>query len=141
MSVEQRAWELVDDAATGRLLRRAANESGLLPVGTTAVVRLIPVEEKIGSLYVPQESRERQQMAQIDAELIAVGPLAFSDGMDIGGVVRYWPEPRPKAGDRVKISRYAGQATDNAQAMMAPKAGDAPVYRIVQDKDVVAIVT
>ena len=113
------------------------NEAGVVPVETKVVVKLLPVENKVGSLIVPEDVRERQQMAQIDAEIIAVGPMAFSDGLDADGNVRYWPAPIPKPGDRVKISRYSGQSA-NGESLKAPT-GDEPVYRIINDKDVAAI--
>jgi len=98
------------------------NTSGLVPVEYKCLVRLDPVEEKRGSIYIPEQAKERQQAAETYATLIAVGGNAFED----------WKGSIPQPGDRVIVSKYSGQP---------PKAGDiSDLYRLCVDKDICAII-
>lgn len=98
------------------------NPSGIRPVEYKVLVKLDPVLERTaGGLLLAKETLERQQMAETKATLVAVGGMAFQD----------WTGTIPKPGDRVLISKYAGQP---------PKAGDLDnLYRICTDKDVCAV--
>lgn len=100
------------------------NPSGIQPVEYKVLVRLDPVEERTASgLFLARETLDRKQMAETTATLVAVGGMAFAD----------WTGPIPQPGDRVLISKYAGQP---------PKAGEVEnLYRICTDKDVCAILT
>lgn len=102
---------------------RPKNESGMRPVEYKVLVKLDPTEEKTaGGIIIPEQRQERNQMAETYATLIEVGGNAFED----------WKPPIPKPGDRILISKYAGQT---------PKAGDTDdLYRLCVDKDVVAVV-
>lgn len=98
------------------------NTSGITPVEYKALV--LPdevVETTEGGIFIPDETKEREQWAKIKATLIALGGGCFED----------IPEPLPKPGDKVLISKYAGTLVDG---------NDNQTYRIIADKDIAAII-
>lgn len=100
------------------------NPSGIQPVEFKCLVKLDPVVGKIGSIMIPDIAKERQQMAETHATLIAVGGNAFSD----------WQGVIPQPGDRVLISKYSGQPPRQTDT-------DADLYRLINDKDIAAVLT
>jgi len=102
------------------------NKSGLQPVEYKVVVLQDEVEEKTaGGIYLPQDTQEKEQMAEVNGTLIAVGSMAFCDGLN-----GLWPEPVPEPGDRVLVSKYAGYTF---------KGKDGKQYQCCQDKDILGI--
>lgn len=97
------------------------NDSGLEPVDYYCVVKLDPIEEKVGSIILPDTNKERSQMATTQATLLAVGGNAFKD----------WDGTKPSPGNRIVIQKYAG---------VFKEADPTDLYRIVTDKDILAIV-
>ena len=105
------------------------NKSGLIPVEYKCVVRPHQVEEtdellkraKSAGIEIVNDNLEREQLAQVKAELIAVGGVAFEG----------WGDLVPKPGDTVLISKYAGYMNEGL---------DGEEYRLINDKDIVAIV-
>lgn len=75
---------------------------------------------------IPDDEKDRQQHAQMSGVLVAVSPLAFT--------YEDWPEGSkpPQVGQRVMFARYAGTRWDGT---------DGKEYRIVQDKDIAAILS
>ena len=99
------------------------NDTGIEPVEFRCVVRLDPVEEKtVGGIIIPDERRDRGQMAATDATLLACGGNAFQD----------WNGRKPVAGDRVMISKYAG---------ITREADPTDLIRVVNDKEILAVLT
>ena len=98
------------------------NESGMIPLEYRCVVKLDAVEDRKGSVYLPDSQVERNQMATTKATLLAVGGNAFGD----------WKAPIPKVGDRVIINKYQG---------MYQEASMKDLYRLINDKDILAIAT
>lgn len=105
------------------------NLSGIDPVEYKVVV--LPVEEKGYvelkggfKLHKPDETKERDKHAAMEGDLVAVSPLAFS--------YEEWPATarKPTSGDRVVFARYAGITITGS---------DGKEYRIMNDKDVVAV--
>lgn len=81
------------------------------------------VEFKTGfKLLKPDETKERDEHAAVQGEVMQMSPLAFSYEADA---------PKPAVGDIVLFQRYAGVQHVGA---------DGITYRIMNDKDVVAIV-
>ena len=101
---------------------KGIDPSRIRPTEFRALVKLDPVETVTkGGIHIPDERRERNQMAQISGELIAAGGNAFQD----------WADPVPKVGDRVLIAKYAGDR---------PPIDEKETYAVVNDKDIVAII-
>lgn len=101
------------------------NKSGIVPAGHRILVKPDPVEEVSsgGIVLSTKETREREQMAQVDGTLVAVGATAWKDQPDGA-----WA----KVGDRVSIGKYAG---------LLRKGKDGEEYRIVNDLDLVCVLT
>lgn len=100
------------------------NPSGIRPTEFKVLVKPKAVEEKIGSIFIPEPAREREQHAQMEGEIVAVSPVAFT--------YADWPEgvTLPRIGDRVLFAKYAGAIV---------KGRDGAEYRIINDKDVAAV--
>ena len=88
------------------------------------LIRPRAVDEKTkGGIIVPDASKEREQFAQMEGEIIAVSPLAFT--------YDDWKTAQPpKAGDRVLFAKFAGAVV---------KGKDGIEYRLANDKDVTAV--
>jgi len=79
------------------------------------------VEEKIGSIFIPDEHKERLQYASTSGWLVEVSPVAFS--------YEVWPEGArlPQVGDHVIFPKYAGTDVEGK---------DGVNYRLLSDKDI-----
>jgi len=100
------------------------NASGLEPTGWAVLLRPYEPEMRTkGGILIPENSKQRIEVADQRAVVIAIGPEAWSD------------EKRPRAaiGDRVLIGKYAG--------MFCTGPGDGKQYRIVNDKDIFCKIT
>ena len=100
------------------------NPTSIHPTEFRCLIRLDPTDDKTeGGVYIPEARQDRNQMAETEATLIEVGGRAFED----------FGEPRPVVGDRVLVTKYAGET---------PKAGDfTDLYRICNDKEIVAVLS
>lgn len=72
-------------------------------------------------LYKPDETKERDEHATMEGEVVALSPLAFSYEEKA---------PKPSVGDTVVFQRYAGLIIVGADGFK---------YRLMNDKDVVAV--
>lgn len=103
------------------------NPSGVYPTEYKVLVRPKAAEEKSkGGILLPDETKERNQFAQMEGELVAVSPLAFT----YANAAEWMGAPKPKPGDRVLFAKYAGAVI---------KGRDGVDYRIVNDKDLTAV--
>lgn len=101
------------------------NTSGFTPLDVRVLVRPDVVEEKIGSIFVPEQHKEREQMAQIRGTLVAAGVNAW-------GEAKANPDfTAPEPGTRVLIAKYGGIVVDGA---------DGAKYRVMNDVDVTAVI-
>lgn len=103
--------------------------SGIRPTEFKVLILPKEVEQKTaGGIILPDEHKDRQQFAQQEGEIVAVAPLAFSyaskDEWERAG-----GNP-PKVGDRVSFAKFSG-------AVMKGK--DGKDYRVVNDKDIFAV--
>lgn len=96
------------------------NSSGVLPVEYKVVVLPDPVEEKIGSIHVPDSVKDKLRHRTIKGTFIAGGGNAFEG----------WNDPVPEPGDRVYIAVGAG---------IIHEGPDGKEYRLANDKDIVGI--
>lgn len=95
------------------------NKSGLEPLGVAVLILPDPTEEVTqGGIVLPKETKERGDMAETKATVIAVGPWAWHDE----------PTPRAKPGDRVLFAKYAGKLCEGPL--------DGVMYRAVNDRDI-----
>lgn len=107
----------------------AANAAGIVPTEYKVLVK--PVQElgyiplKGGmKIYKPDETKDRDQHAAMEGELIAVSPFAFQ--------YEEWPAGMkpPGVGQTVIFARYSG---------VTVKGADGAEYRLMNDKDVVGV--
>lgn len=102
------------------------NTSGIFPTEFKVLVRAKQVEEKTkGGILLPDEKKERDQHAVMEATIVAVSPLAFTYEDN-------WPEGarKPSVGDRVIIAKYSGALV---------KGKDGVEYKLIADKDIAAV--
>ncbi len=101
------------------------NQSGILPTEFKVLILPTEVTDKIGSIYIPDEHKDRAQFAQMEGVLVALAPLAFTydkwEGIE---------DQKPKIGDKVLFAKFAG---------FTHKGKDGKSYRVVNDKDVSAV--
>ncbi len=101
------------------------NTTGIEPTEFNVLVKLTKAGDKKGSIYLPDEKKDRDQSMQTRGVLIAVSPLAFS--------YDEWRDAEPpKVGDAVIIEKGAGVLIDDI--------GDGEFYRLIKDKSVCAVV-
>ena len=97
------------------------NKSGISPRGTKVLVKPFTVEEvSAGGIVIPSQLTNREQMAQIEATVVAVGNLAYSDQK----------EPWCVVGENVVFAKYAGTIREGK---------DGQEYRLINDLDIVAV--
>jgi len=93
------------------------------PLEYKVLIEVATVEEQTKSgIWIPEATREKQEVAREVGTLVAVSGMAFQDPE--------WPV-KPEIGDKVIYNRYAGS--------LVPVNGKK--YRLMQDKDLGAIVT
>lgn len=97
------------------------NDSGINPVGERVLVLPDEVEQKTSAgiqLYTDAQLT-REQMAQTEGAVVAIGSAAWSDR----------PAPWASVGQRIIFAKYSGlQCTGS----------DGKQYRLINDTDVVA---
>ena len=89
-----------------------------LPHQHRILVKVKKVEDKIGSIFIPEETRTKEQQAQVLAEVVAVGPTAEVDRDLI------------KKGTVVMISKWGGAEIPDGGEVM---------YRVINDEDINAV--
>lgn len=98
------------------------NPSGIIPVDMRVLVKPDPVEEKIGSILLTDQAKEKAKYAGTKATLVAVGSNAFLEW----GAAALKPAP----GARVHFAQYSGSEI---------KGEDDQRYVIMNDKDITSI--
>lgn len=69
------------------------------PLADRLVVKELPREQKVGSLFIPETASDQQPVRR--AEVVAVGPGRVTES---GKLI----EPRIKTGERVLFGKYSG---------------------------------
>ena len=101
------------------------NQSGITPIEFNVLVKPDKIEDRTaGGLYKPQTTLDQDKHRATQGEIVAVSELSFNEDI--------WPSgsPRPAPGQRVVLARHSGSFIDGA---------DGNEYRLVKDKDVVAL--
>lgn len=100
------------------------NNSGIRPLEYNVLVSPREVTEKTaGGLYIPQDTREKEQYGQMEGVIVAMSPLAFGYGKFPDGYL-------PEVGSRVVFPRY--QATEM-------KGRDGKNYWIMKDESIAGV--
>ena len=98
------------------------SEPGIIPVEYKVLIEPEQINEQTsGGLYIPQQTKEKDEMAQVKGVVVAIGGNAFED----------WQYPRPEVGNTVYFAKYAGYVVEGKNKRK---------YRICNDKDIVAII-
>lgn len=106
-------------------IKAAKHPSGIAPVEFKVLIEPKEQAEKIGSIIVPEEAKEKGKWAEIEGRIVAVSPLAFTYSTD-----EEWGGSKPKPGDRIIIAKYSG---------VRVKGADGKEYLLTNDKDVCAV--
>ena len=96
------------------------NKSGITPLGDRCIIEVLPEENMVGSIIIPDKAVEAQTAAKADAILLESGCLVREQAP-------YWPED----GANVLVLKYAG-----VKYQPTP---DSPDYRIVNWEDIVGV--
>lgn len=97
---------------------------GLRATGFAMIVAVAPVaEQSRGGIFIPDAVREKDKLTGVQGRIVSKSPACFDHGQ-FGDAV-------PQVGDVVQFAKLAGVMTTGA---------DGREYRIIQDKDVMAIV-
>lgn len=112
------------------------NPSGIRPIKNRVVILPADIEEvSEGGIVLATASVEREAMAQVYGRIVAIGPECQGHGTLVRRLWRWVYNgeafrPEYAVGDRILYGRYAG--------LLEP-GGDGAKYRIVNDRDIVAI--
>jgi co-chaperonin GroES (HSP10) len=111
------------------------NPSGIEPCGYRLVVKPEALEtvSKGGIILFTPTQEEKEAIAQVYGRVVAVGAECWQPSTPIGWLRRFCGlEPRwARPGDRIIFGKYSG--------LIFPGA-DGTKYRVINDRDVVAVV-
>lgn len=102
------------------------NTTGIMPTEFKVLIDPKQVDEKIGSIIVPDMTKDREKYATTEGTIVALSHLAFTYASE-----DEWAGMKPKPGDRVLYAKYAG---------IRHKGKDGKEYVLANDKDIVAII-
>jgi len=101
------------------------NTSGIRVIEFNVLVKQDEISTKTkGGLYITDEQVERDKHAQTRGVIVEVSPLAFNEDIYPDGM------EKPKPGQRVAFAKHAGTFITG---------DDGVEYRVVKDKDIVAV--
>lgn len=106
-----------------------SNEAGVVPLGYNVIVKPQKVEEKRGSIYIPEAAQDREGFRQSRGKVIALGELAFTLGQP--GSDHWAFRQSPEVGDWVRYHEYRGQRFKH----------NGEVYLHLKDSEILAIET
>jgi len=98
------------------------NQSGLLPLGRAILVAPFEPKRKESLIALPDSVLRNERVLDVQVKVVALGPHCYPD-----------EPPRCKPGDVVFVSKMSGFVAQG------PK--DGQLYRMVNDRDVFALVT
>lgn len=102
------------------------NVSGITPTEFKCLIDPKPIEQKIGSIIIPETTRDAEKYAAIEGRIVAISHLAFSYA-----TADEWAGKKPAPGQAVLHAKYAG---------VRVKGKDGREYLLVNDKDVIATI-
>lgn len=102
----------------------------LVPSWNALLVKQDKTEEKVGSIYVPDKTREADRHAEVFGTVEKLGTLAFSFGTP--GKDDFWRDPdAPRPGERIMYRKYAGAHFIEGT--------DGETYRLIDHTDVIGV--
>lgn len=100
------------------------NDSLLSPMEYNVVIRMDATEMKTpGGIILPESKKDRDELATDEGTMVAVSPHAFN-------YAEWGDHAPPQVGDRVLFAQYSGRLWKRGEI----------TYRILKDKDIVAVV-
>lgn len=103
----------------------ADTNAGIEPTEYFVLVVMAQKDAKVGSIILPDTTREREQWGSEHGRILAVSPLAFS-------YADHWPPgAKPAVGDVVFVGRYPGKECEGR---------DGKPYRLVSDREISGII-
>jgi chaperonin GroES len=111
----------------GTIPAQEACKPGFYPVEYNVVIAPETVEDKTaGGIFLPDQTKETDELAAVKGRLVAVSPLAFT-------YEREWPpgSRKPQAGDVVIYGKYQG---------ILIKGEDGREYRLMKDSHIAAVI-
>lgn len=93
-------------------------------VGFKLIVATEEVDEKVGSIFIPDATREKEKLVQVRGRIVSQGSVAWD-------FARFPDGTAPKVGDAIMFAKLAGFMFNG---------DDGRPYRIIHDQDVSAIV-
>jgi co-chaperonin GroES (HSP10) len=107
------------------------NESGARPVGDNVLILVDEaIEKSVGGIIIPNTSVADNQMRAETGTIVAMGAGAFFWNSERSRP--YEGDDKPKIGDHIMFSRYAGRIING---------NDGNQYRLVLDKEIGAVAT
>lgn len=101
-----------------------SNESGITPIQYQVLVKVNEVEEKTaGGIYIPEQTKEKDDHASDEGVLVDVAAAAFKFDANAEASA-------PDVGAHVVFARFAGKRV---------KGNDGIEYRLMNDQDVIAV--
>lgn len=98
------------------------NESGLKPLGRAVLVEPYEPERKESSIIIPESVARNERSLDVRCRVVDIGPMCWNE-----------EEARCSPGDVVFVAKMSGFVT------VGPK--DGKPYRLVNDRDIFALVT
>jgi co-chaperonin GroES (HSP10) len=83
------------------------------------------IADRVGSIFLSSQTREREKYSQIFGTIVAIGPTAWQ-GFDDG-------KPWAEVGDRVAFAKYGGFVLEDPETKES--------FRLLVDKDIIAVVS
>ncbi len=102
------------------------NHTGILPTEYKVLIAPKAVEEKIGSIIIPEMTKDAEKYATVEGTIIDISHLAFTYATEAE-----WAGHKPRAGQRVIYAKYAGVRIKSSK--------DGKEYILANDKDIVAV--
>ena len=96
------------------------NKSGIYPSGNRVLIKPDEIKEEVtpSGIVLPDQVKDRHELAQKTGTLVAVGPDAFAHSVEkrygpddryLGRTEKGYSEAFADPGDRIAYARYAGQ--------------------------------
>jgi len=108
------------DHKLGGYPQEVKNTSGWEPSGRAVLIKPYEPEKLSTTIAIPETVRNRLEMVEQFAVVVAIGENAWHDE----------PVPRAKVGDHVIVTRYAGFILSEEHTE------DGETYRVVNDRDI-----